>query len=559
MKKISILLLAASAILFTLNSCTEEDYTDRYLNPEKVTTTSVDKLFTGVLIKAEDFLKIGYGRFMLHDQGVGKLAQAWGVRLDDELYNDGLYMYTSWERYINTATQYKVLKKEYEAVGDESLKAYELCGRVVMYHTMLQALDEFGKLPYSEVGLYLATGEMVYAKLDETKDLYQLILDDLGAVNTELQGLPDGVVVAANTDWLNDGDMGKWRKYANSLRLRAAIRLSTANPGNDKAGAAETVIKEILGNPGQHPVVTGADDQILVTPKGTGNGWWSTITGYDNYAQWHSRNTASKARIDRLDLNGDGSYSPESDDPRLPLLYDPVQGGPKKGQYVGINTHDKAADIATNVTGVGGVKQYSFVNERSFRDNRKINSYVITAAEIAFYKAEAITRFGVSGNAKDEFVNGILESVKMYAKINAESDAAGEAATRSPVVDMSYWTDDKIKAFAGQLWENASDKLKLIYEQLWLHCAIFNSTESWNTLRRTGYPDDLYFPFTSAGNCRVLPQRFIVPTSESQRNDNMPKEDNFGAYQAGKSWWEVIFWAKDLTNPSQYKGTVDTK
>jgi hypothetical protein len=544
MKKISILLVAVSAMLFTLNSCAEEDYTDKYLNPEKVTTTSVDKLFTGVLEKANDFLRIGYGRFMVHDQGVGKLAQAWGVRLDDELYNDGLYMYESWGRYIGVATQYKVLKKEYEATGDESLKAYELCGRAVMYQVMLQALDEFGKLPYSEVGLYLATGEMVYAHLDDTKELYELIIDDLGVVNSELAGLSNDVIIAKNTDWLNDGDMDKWRKYVNSLRLRAAIRVSTANTGNTLTAKGEQVIKEILSNAGQHPVVTSSDDEIRVTPKGSGNGWWSTITGFDNYAQWSSRNTASHARIQRLDLNGDGRYTPETDDPRLPLLYDPVQGGPKGGSYIGINTRDKASDIATNVSGSDGIKQYSFVNERSFRDNRKIYSYVITPSEIAFYKAEAIIRFGVSGNAKDEFVRGIYESVKMYAKINAESDAAGEAATRSPVVDMSYWTEARIKAFASTLWESETNKLKLVYEQFWLHCAIFNSVECWNVLRRTGYPDDLYFPVITAGNCRVLPQRFIVPASEAQRNDNMPDEDNYGAYTKDKSWWEVIFWAK---------------
>jgi hypothetical protein len=550
MKKIYILLLMAGTVLFTLNSCTEEDYTDKYLNPEKVTTTSVDKLFTGVLEKAGDFLRIGYGRFMLHDQGVGKLAQSWGASpnanvMDAGLYNDGLYLYESWGRYIGTATQYKVLKKEYEAVGDESLKAYELCGRAVMYQTMLQTLDEFGKLPYSEVGLYLATGEMVYAHLDDTKGLYELLMDDLGAINSEL---PAAGAVAASADWLNDGNMEKWRKYVNSLRLRAAIRVSGAedytNPDNTLKSKGEQVIKEILGNPGQHPVVSSDDDKISVKWHGTGNGWWNTITGFDNYAQWSSRNTASKARIDRLDLNGDGLYSHEADDPRLPLLYDAVQGGPKGGQYLGIDLHDKASDIDANLNGADGIRQYSYVNEQSFRDNRKMDSYVVTPSEIAFYRTEAILRFGVSGDARAEFIRGILESVKMYAKINAESDAAGEAATRSPKVDMSYWTDARINEFAARLWDGETNKLKLVYEQLWLHCAIFNVVETWNTLRRTGYPDDLYFPYVDAGNCKVLPQRFIVPTDEYQRNNNMPDENNYGTYSPGKSWWEVIFWAR---------------
>lgn len=560
-----ILFLAASTLLVFCSSCAKEDFTDKYLNPEKVTTTSTDKLFTGVLEKAVDFLKIGYGRFMLHDQGVGKLAQAWGVRLDEELYNDGNYLYETWGRYIGVVTQYKVLKKEYEATGDQSLKAYELCGRAVMYHTMLQALDEYGKLPYADVGLYLTTGEMVYARLDDPKALFELILDDLKVLNSEL---PNAGSIDASTDWLNDGDMAKWRIYVNSLRLRAAIRISGSdgagvdgynNPANTLQAKAKTVIAEILGNPDEYPVVTGVDNQITVKWHGTGNGWWNTITAYDNYAQWHSRNTASKAMIDRLDLDKNALYTPEEDDPRLPLIYDPILGGPKGGQYVGINTRDRASDIAGNVSGWNGIKQYSFVNERSFRDNRKMDSYVITPSEIAFYKAEALQRsIGGSGAAKDEFVKGVFESVKMYAKINAESDATGEAAARSAVVDMSYWTDANITAFAERLWDKESNKLKLIYEQLWLHSAIFNATESWNTLRRTGYPNDLYYPVTDQGNCKVLPQRFIVPVSEHQRNENVPDEDNHGAYTAGKSWWEVIFWARDLTKPEQYAGTVNT-
>jgi hypothetical protein len=562
MKKIFILLITG-ATLYIFNACAEEDFTDRYLNPAKVTTTSVEQLFTGTLEKANEILRIGYGRFMTHDQYVGKMSQAWTQSTASAYYTNGIYQYSVWDWYIGAVTQYKMLKKEYEASGDESLKAYELCGRAVMYHVMLQALDEFGKLPYSEVGLYIATGEMVFAHLDDTKELYELIIDDLGVINTELSGLPNGAGVATGTDWLNDGNMDKWRRYVNSLRLRAAVRVSGAggngvggsdNPENTLKSKGETVIKEILGNAGQYPVVTGTDDQVFVTWHGSGNGWWNTITGFDDYNQWSMRNLASHPRIQRMDLNGDGFYTPEADDPRLPLLYDPVHGGTNEGKYVGVNTRDASGDITENLSGAhdNGIRQYSYVNERSFRDNRKMDAYVITPSEIAFYKAEAALRFGVgSGNERDEFVRGVFESVKMYMKINAQSDAAEPSASRSPVVDMSYWTDAKINEFAGKLWENAQDKYKLIYEQLWLHCGIFNSVECWNTLRRTGYPNDLYFPVSSDGTLSILPQRFIIPTDEVQRNKNMPDESTRGAYTPGESWWEVIFWARNIQGEIQ--------
>ncbi|MDR1981536.1 MAG: SusD/RagB family nutrient-binding outer membrane lipoprotein [Tannerellaceae bacterium] len=558
MKKI-IILLAASAVLLTFSACSEDDFTSKFVDPSKVTVAPTDKLFTGVLEKAGEFLRIGYGRFMLHDQGVGKLSQAWGVRPDDELYNDGLYMYSAWGWYTSTVTQYKQLKIAYETGGDETMKVYELCGRAVMYQAMLQALDEFGKLPYTDVGGFFETGEVWNdVHLEDTESLYELILDDLDKINDELPSMT--MPISSMNDWLNDGNMDKWRVYVNSLRLRAAIRLTGAedytNPDNTLAGKAKTVVTTMLGNPGKYPVVSSTADQISVKWHGSGNGWWNTITGFDNYGQWHSRNTASNARILRLDLDGDSLYNPEFDDPRLPLLYDAVQDGRNKGKYVGINLRHNLSDIAADVSGAndGGVKQYSFVNERSFRDNRKMDSYVITPSEIAFYKAEAILRFGVGGDAKAEFVRGVRESVNMYAKINAESDAADPSASRSPAVEMSYWTDAKVTEFAERIWDNQPNKLKAVYEQFWLHCGIFNSTETWNVLRRTGYPEGLYYPYVSGYNCPVLPQRFIVPNDEYQRSpETLPNEANNGQYTRGQSYWEVLFWAREIVGDTAPK------
>jgi hypothetical protein len=127
----------------------------------------------------------------------------------------------SYGRYIKVLTQYKLLKREFENAADQSVyKAYELCGRAVMLHVLFQTLDEFGKLPFEEIGLFPLTGEIVLPHLDDTKTLYQKVLDGLDEINSELAA---GGNISASTDWLNQGDMMKWRIYVNSLRLRCAI------------------------------------------------------------------------------------------------------------------------------------------------------------------------------------------------------------------------------------------------------------------------------------------------------------------------------------------------
>jgi hypothetical protein len=448
-----------------------------------------------------------------------------------------------------------------------------------MLHVLFQTLDEFGKLPFEEVGLFPLTSEIVLPHLDDTKTLYKKVLDELDEINTELAN--DGRITAS-TDWLNQGDMDKWRIYVNSLRLRCAIRLSGAedytNPDNNMAAEAKQIIAAILGNPDKYPIVTGTDNQIYVENNFTSsaNGWWRTLTDHDgnqNGKNWAMRCTASEALLLRLDLNQDSLYTADADDPRLPLMYDPVQGGTRVGKYIGVDPRENdrsvvAALISGTGTGDDGIKQISSHNERSFRDNRKMKGYVITPSEILFYKAEAFLRGIASGDAETAFLNAVLESVKMYATVNADSDATGESATRSFVVAgegtqwAADWTDAKILAYAKAKWDatvSTTDKLKLVYEQFWVHNTIFNAVETFNSLRRTGIPDNLYYGYRSGSNStKVLPNRLIIPGSEHDRNPNIPNERSSVGYEAGKGNWEVLFWARDLTNSAQYKGTVKT-
>lgn len=567
------------AVLLVCNRCSDEDFLDRYYDPSKVTSTTVEQVFTGVLEEAQEFLRLGYGRFFVHDPAFGVWSQTWGHRPDDDMYESNqLQVDGSYGRHLKVATQYKLLKRECESSKDQAVyKPYELCGRAVMLHVMFQSLDEFGKLPYEEVGLFPITGEIVLPHLDDTKTLYQKVLDELGEINDELA---KGGTIAAATDWLNLGDMKKWRIYVNSLRLRCAIRLSGAedytNPDNSMAAAAKQLIATILNDPDKYPIVTGVADQIYVENNFTSSpdGWWTTITDHDgnvNGKNWAMRCTASEALLKRLDLNQDSLYSAAADDPRLPLIYDTVQGGTRSGKYVGVNPRDDNSVVRPLISGADddGIKQISSLNERSFRDNRQVKGYVITPSEMLFYKAEASLRGIVSGDAKEAFRSAVLESVKMYAEVNDKSDCAKEdIPTRSPKVAgagtqwAADWTDAKILEYADAKWEAATsntDKLKLVYEQFWVHNTIFNTVETFNSLRRTGIPDDLYYGYRSgSSSTKVLPNRLIIPGSEHDRNPNIPNERSSIGYEKGKGNWEVIFWARDLTDKTQYRGTVQT-
>jgi hypothetical protein len=543
------------AVALAFDACTEDSFNDKYANPAGVPSASVDKLMTGVFRAGFDFITPNYWRFFGHDnQGIGALSQNWGMPMSLSLYEGGYAPYRdegTWDNYCRTATQFKNLEKvfgELPANDQVRFRTYYLLAKAFTYQIMLQALDEIGGatdgkggVPWTNIGRLPLTGTVVHPDLDSAIDLYREIIDELGKISLELT---TAVSIAVACDFINDGDMTKWQKYVNSIRLRAAIRVS--NRG-DLAETGQNAVREILETrKAASPVVTGLDDMIRVAFRGDGDFNWSRMEGTNAGVENGSWNTTRTASYPMLKLLGvtDNNTIPVSADPRLPLIYDTKKNGDKA--YRGVVLAPGKTEGAIEYTEVSGSTSppYSWINYRSFIENKNIPGYIVTASEICFYKAEAIKRGIVNGDAKAEFVRGVVESVKLYAGINAaaepKSALTAEIEALSPRVDMSAWTDASIAAYAESLWTDNTD---CIYEQLWLHCGIINPVESWNTIRRTGIPQ-LYYPTVSSQKSPTVPQRLVVPQRELQyntvlRNKGIDTDVRIG-YQL------VPFWAKKV-------------
>jgi len=525
MKKYVLQILTLVAAALTFSQCSDDSYTEKYTDPSRVSTSSVDKLMTGTLRAGFDFVTPNYWRFFGHDnQGIGALSQNWGMPLGSSLYEGGYAPYRDdgdWNTYLTTLIQFKATEKLYNELSDNernTFKPYYLCAKAFMYQTMLQALDVMGGstdgkggLPYSEAGLLSVTGEILYPNLDPAPQLYQEIIDELGTINNEIAGLQS--FISPNSDFINDGSQDKWQRYVNSIRLRAAIRVSSQG---DLASVGQNAIKEILTSPDAHPVVTSADNMIKVVNRGDGDFNWSRLEGVtdgiDN-GNWNATRTASWPMLKALGLQTNDSKATASADPRLPLIYDTRKDGAET--YRGVELAPGKSESDYDDFSGSTHPPYSWINHRSFIENMNIAGYVVTPSEIYFYKAEAIKRGLISGDAKAEFVNGVVESIKLYADINATAQPRNslkdEDAALSPPVNTDLSTAE---AFANSIWK---DNLDCIYEQLWLHCGIINVVESWNTIRRTGVPQ-LYYPTVMSSKSPTVPQRLIIPQDERTYN-----------------------------------------
>ncbi|WP_317166501.1 SusD/RagB family nutrient-binding outer membrane lipoprotein [Spirosoma terrae] len=529
MKKISLLLL--SGLLLANVSCKESEFTEAYPDPAKISQTTVEKQFTGVMYANRDYVLPGYRfYFVTLRTTLNHYNQATGWINDSGQYVPGSSgVEDVWYTYYNMLAQYRELQKVYAsktAEQQKDLRIFMLAASIYVYDQTQSMVDLFGPIPFSEAGLLSTKGGDYVAsnaKFDTAEGIYTFLLDDLKSIATELNTLTisAGYQTAFKTqDFLNKGDVASWKRYANSLRLRILNRVSGVSSFQSRSN---TEMAEILNNPTTYPVVeTNAQNiQIRVydintdlNSKGFRDGLEST--------DWFG-NTAGKAIIDNMNANND---------PRLPILFEP--GANAGGKYIGI---DPTATSATQ-TAQYNAGQIAIYNRYTLSRNQFFPGILINAPQINLIKAEYYLRSGNDASAKTAYETAIRQSVQFYNGILALTNATG--ITGSPVPTAA--SDASITAYiagTGVNWSsatNATDKLKLIATQKWLHYNLVQPYENWADIRRLDYPT-LSFQTDNANNQTLPPVRWPIPSNEITYNGA-----NYAAVKATDNLTTKIFW-----------------
>ncbi len=331
-----------------------------------------------------------------------------------------------------------------------------------------------------------STQEEIYpvllASLKQANDLFkQSSLDELG-----------------EGDILFDGDLQKWEKFANSLRLRIAIRISKIDPS-----AAQSVIQEIMSAPTENPIISSNEDNAYLVWPGAGSTtvltsepWYTSLSlgsppRLDNYA-------VSNYLIDTLkafDDNRIGIYAqhPAND----PDGYNGTVIGPD------------------GTTPIGGITNYSFIGTR-FYSSATGETPLLGAAEVQFILAEAANNgWAVGKTAKEAYEAGIDFSFEE----NGVSVGAYKDGTRVA-------------------WNGDTDR---IYVQKWI--ALFkNGHEAWAEARRTDIPKMSAAPASPYNGHNRPPFRYPYPDTEKKLNGKNSAEyvnkvtDNFWGQQM---WWDT--------------------
>lgn len=137
----------------------------------------------------------------------------------------------------------QLLYNAMSAQEQERYKPYMMCAKIARYYGFQRSTDMYGDIPYTEAGG--AFQEKFFPKYDTQESIYKSILADLKIVSDELSTykfeLPQDKDEFSAADILNNGDLDKWIRFANSLRLRMAMRIVNVEPALSKS-----IIEEIV-------------------------------------------------------------------------------------------------------------------------------------------------------------------------------------------------------------------------------------------------------------------------------------------------------------------------
>lgn len=533
MKKIFLIFAIICAV--GLSSCTKKQFEEAYSDPSKVSSTTVEKQFSGFLSSNLDFVMYKYWNyFVVLQNTILPWTQVVGNINAPGRYVPGAAAISDrWSNYYAFLAQYKDLLRVYNTLSTDDQKAkriYIIAATIYFYDHTQKVVDLHGDIPWSEAGLLGTNGgdyQKSSAKYDEASTIYTKMLDDLKGFADELNTItlsPATTTALQTQDFINHGDLAKWKKYCNSMRVRMLTRISGVSSFQSRVSSE---IASILGNPASYPLALTNDDNIMISvtdpSSGVNNG---TNTGaaadfHNGLIGWGGGDVVGKVMIDNMNNNAD---------PRLRAMFEPGASAPA-GTYIGLNPSLSNTEQTDLVSG-GTLARY---NRSTLSQNIYLPGMLINAAEVNFFLAEYYLNAGNDASAKSAYEAGINESIDFYFWVRTLSNdnSAGTLTPTSTTEKNAYIASNEID------WANAAtatEKLNRIAIQKWINYNVLQPTETWAEIRRLKLPA-LSFVSDNSGGQSLPPNRWVLPANEITYNS-----DNYQSVAANDKLANKIFW-----------------
>lgn len=378
----------------------------------------------------------------------------------------------NWDGAFGALSINKIL---HDQSAKDTMFQYVAVSDIIRVFNFAYITDLYGDIPYQET-LLSRDSSIVHPKYDQQQDIYPLLLSTLAAANDSLAATDKEI--DGGYDILYNGDLMKWRKFANALHLRLLLRVAKHYPN------AYTEMQAMLSNPAKYPLFESNDDNAELPYQGvvSANSWPGGKL--NNKATEIDKYKPSKEIVDTLlRLN----------DPRAAIWFAPVAeetGYTVDGnKYVGV---PNAISSPYNYNGgedhISKMAPIFYANKSAF-----LKASMMTYAEQCFILAEVVQlgKVTVGKDAESLYKEGITASLEYY-------DIADD-------VVADYLAQDVVK-YNGTLSQ--------LITQKWI-ANFLRGPEGWFDHRRTGYPVFVTGPLAAISE---IPSRYRYPTTEQTTN-----------------------------------------
>lgn len=566
MKKIK-LIIPILALAFA--SC--DDYFNINDNPNDLRTdqTKPDKLLPAAQVgtyrvQATTMTRLG----LLFSNAAGGNVQSFATPFNDEMtlnVSTNFYSAIFENLYLNTNTFQKIIDFPNT---DGKYSAYQAAAKISKAYYMQYIVDLYGDAPYTEA---FRGGQELTPRYNDDQVIYKNLLLELDQARTMIDDINGGVNTNAEDissfDVMMHGNMTKWEEFANTIELKMLLRMSKST-GATKAWRDQrlTDLNNRIGSTGIGFLSTNvtvnpgysADTDEQVNPF-VFNFGWSAAGVVTNRNVYCISGHLAKCLNPVTDINyaspaaqeviaGSGVFYPLVSDPRRFRIFaqaataTPYHKGVTQGSTTvdvyrpggsSIGQPSKIAGHMYNPYGQNGISN-GLPTSGTGNFHATNDGYVMTAAEVAFLKAEA-AHLGANGesayavfgfDAATEFANGVNLTMPFY-----QATAGSYLASISTKPNFGY----------NAAFTPAQNYHAIMYQK-WIAVLQNNPIEAYIDNTRTGYP--LNPMSTSADASKTTrPKRLIYPTSEYIANaanvPNVTAGDIFTAGNAKLPFWQL--------------------
>lgn len=361
--------------------------------------------------------------------------------------------------------------------------------QIIKVAAMHRVTDTYGPIPYSKIG----EDGKINIPYDTQEQVYDRMFDELDASIRTLTEHRNAALVAS-IDFVYAGNVQKWVRFANSLKLRLALRIANVAP--DKARTmAEAAVNHELG----------------VMEDNTDNAVWNYFGAISNplfVAVRYNEEASGGDSHPAADLI---CYMNGYNDNRRAAYFEESKwaGQPYVGLRRSIN--------------MGKAKEY-FSRYSRVKISAADPVMWMNAAEVAFLRAEAAAVYGfhMNGTAADFYERGVRLSFEQWGASGVDIYLADAKSKPTPYVDPAGLnTYGQAPSTITIQWDekaSTAEKQERILTQKWIAMWPLGN-EAWADYRRTGYPR--LMPATSEGNL----SGGIVDNTRGARRMPYPSEE----------------------------------